>query len=105
MSRHFQRRVEDFVCVRCGTAVRGNGFTNHCPACLWSRHVDIHPGDRAAGCGGWMAPVAIETARDGHMLTHRCTRCGHEKRNRIADSDSENQILALYRRQADGRDR
>ena len=28
--------------------MKGNGYTNHCPKCLWSKHVDINPGDRGA---------------------------------------------------------
>ena len=50
----FTRVVEDFTCGQCGAAVTGDGYTNHCPLCLWSRHVDINPGDRAAECGGLM---------------------------------------------------
>ena len=52
MSATFIRKTEDFICEHCGREVRGNGYTNHCPYCLWSKHVDINPGDRAAGCGG-----------------------------------------------------
>jgi hypothetical protein len=46
--RRFQRTIEDFECERCRMLVTGSGFTNHCPACLWSKHVDVHPGDRQA---------------------------------------------------------
>ena len=103
MARRFQRRIEDFVCERCGRAVAGDGFTNHCPACLWSKHVDRQPGDRAAGCGGLMAPVALESRAEGYLLTHRCERCGHEKRNRSDPADDTAAILALARRLADPR--
>jgi Zn finger protein HypA/HybF involved in hydrogenase expression len=48
----FKRTIEDFTCEHCGEQVTGNGFTNHCPQCLWSKHVDIDPGDRLALCGG-----------------------------------------------------
>src|SRR5581483_786844 len=53
----FTRRKENFRCLHCGTPVRGSGYTNHCPRCLWSRHVDVNPGDRAAECGAAMEPV------------------------------------------------
>ena len=43
--KKFQRKVEDFICEKCGTKNIGNGFTNHCFKCLWSKHVDINPGD------------------------------------------------------------
>src|SRR3989338_8156335 len=47
-SRRFQRTKEDFTCERCGFFVRGSGYTNHCPQCLWSKHVDVNPGNRQA---------------------------------------------------------
>ena len=54
MSKLFERNVEDFVCTVCGQQVEGNGYTNHCPKCLSSLHVDINPGDRASSCYGVM---------------------------------------------------
>ena len=60
MSATFIRKTEDFVCENCGQEVKGNGYTNHCPRCLYSKHVDINPGDRASDCGGLMKPVAVE---------------------------------------------
>lgn len=103
MPKRFQRRVEDFTCEHCGRQVAGDGFTNHCPACLWSKHVDRQPGDRAADCGGLMRPVAVESTRDGQVLTHRCERCGHEKRNRAGPADDFAAILEVARRRADPR--
>lgn len=38
--KNFTRVIEDFICENCGTEVKGNGYTNHCPKCLWSKHVD-----------------------------------------------------------------
>jgi hypothetical protein len=42
--RTFQRHAEDFACEHCGHLEEGDGYTNHCTHCLWSRHVDINPG-------------------------------------------------------------
>lgn len=83
----FQRRVEDFVCERCGIEVEGNGYTNHCPKCLWSKHVDVHPGDRAADCGGLMEPWAIESKGGSHDIVHKCLKCGYTKRNKVQKED------------------
>ena len=58
--KQFQRKKENFVCEHCGQEVIGNGYTNHCPSCLHSKHVDINPGDRAETCGGLMEPVDLE---------------------------------------------
>ena len=95
MAKGFTRMQEDFICGQCGASVRGDGYTNHCPRCLFSRHVDINPGDRAAVCGGLMEPVAVEIRGDRHSLMHRCRVCGHRRRNRTADNDSMDAIVAL----------
>jgi len=95
VARRFQRRVEDFVCEVCGLAVQGTGYTNHCPRCLWSKHVDIYPGDRAAACHGLMQPIAVETAGDGYIIVHRCTRCGVVRRNKAAANDDFEALLRV----------
>ena len=58
--KKFTKRVEDFICEKCGTKNVGTGFTNHCFKCLWSKHVDINPGDRAESCQGMMEPFKID---------------------------------------------
>jgi hypothetical protein len=95
MAKRFSRRIEDFVCENCGELVGGNGYTNHCPKCLFSKHVDINPGDRAATCGGIMEPVSVEGGRKGFMITFRCGKCGHEKRNRSSENDDMSKIIEL----------
>jgi len=61
-------------------------FRNHCPACLWSKHVDHKPGDRASGCHGLMRPDRLESrSGKGLVIVHRCTACGLARANRIAD--------------------
>lgn len=80
-----------FVCERCGEFVHplSNGsYRNHCPSCLWSKHVDIKPGDRAASCHGLMQPVALDyRGNKGWMVIHECTRCGRRQPNRLALDD------------------
>jgi hypothetical protein len=98
MNRQFQRRTESFTCANCGEPVAGSGYTNHCPHCLWSCHVDLNPGDRAADCGGMMAPVAVEPGRKGYIITHKCRRCGFEGRNRTVEADNFDAILAISRK-------
>ena len=86
--KKFQRTREDFTCEKCGVAVQGNGYTNHCPQCLWGKHVDIFPGDRREMCRGLMEPVAIEKKGKEYIVLHRCTECGFERKNKIADGDN-----------------
>lgn len=93
--KRFQRTVEDFSCEHCGTEVRGDGYTNHCPQCLWSKHTDIFPGDRAAGCGGLMEPYTVEIQKGEYTIHHRCTRCRHQRRNKKQRMDSYDRLIEL----------
>ena len=95
MSTSFQRRVENFDCNKCGVHVKGCGFTNHCPVCLWSQHVDEYPGDRAATCGGMMEPITLEGGVGDYKIVHRCTACGYEKRNKLAQDDDMGAALRI----------
>ncbi|MBX4198566.1 RNHCP domain-containing protein [Candidatus Parcubacteria bacterium] len=97
MSSKFIRNIEDFTCEHCGAEVKGTGYTNHCPKCLWSKHVDIHPGDRAAKCGGMMKPVDFERGGDEYVLTHKCLICGYEKRNILEEGDNFDLALTSIR--------
>jgi DNA-directed RNA polymerase subunit RPC12/RpoP len=78
---------------------------NHCPYCLYSRHLDLlRAGDRLAACKGSMQPVALtckhSRKRYGQvtgerMLVHRCCECGKLSFNRIAADDDGEAILSL----------
>jgi len=96
----FQKRVEDFTCEKCGEQVRGNGYTNHCPHCLWSKHVDVHPGDRAESCCGMMEPKAIEGASPEYTIQHRCTRCSMERRNTVDATDDRTAVIGIAQNKA-----
>ena len=88
MAENFIKNIEDFTCEHCGVLVKGNGYTNHCPQCLWSKHVDTVPGDRAAECGGLMEPASFEKEGEEFIITHKCLDCGHAKRNKTAPADN-----------------
>jgi rubrerythrin len=94
--KHFVRKKEDFVCRVCGTKVIGTGYTNHCPNCLYSLHVDKEvPGDRKAGCEGLMEPVGIETKGGKYVITHECKKCGKRVKNKVAEGDNFEKLLKL----------
>jgi hypothetical protein len=95
MGRRFTRVTEDFDCLVCGASVRGDGYTNHCPRCLCSRHVDVYPGDREADCGAVMRPVAVEFRAHDAVLTHACERCGDRRRCRTSPADDRDALLAV----------
>jgi hypothetical protein len=101
-TKKFQKRVENFVCEHCGAQVRGDGYTNHCPQCLWSKHVDVNPGDRAASCRGLMEPLALEGSLAHFKILHRCVVCGFERRNGVEPQDDRDTLIALSTRAAEG---
>jgi hypothetical protein len=68
------------------TPLTNGGYRNHCPACLWSRHVDDRPGDRASPCRAMMRPDRIDhRSGKGLVIVHRCHGCGFTRSNRIAE--------------------
>lgn len=93
MSEVFKKMKEDFGCEHCGEQVVGDGYTNHCPQCLWSQHVDIYPGDRAEECGGLMRPQSLELEGGEYVLTHKCEQCGGQKRNKVSKNDDISSFL------------
>ena len=95
MSKKFQRQIEDFICENCGQFVQGNGYTNHCPFCLYSKHVDVNPGDREANCGGLMKPVWVEKKGKEYVITHECVKCGHKKKNKSELEDNFDEMLKI----------
>lgn len=88
----FIARQEPFVCEHCGAAVQPlshGSCRNHCPQCLWSKHVDDQgPGDRQSLCQNLMEPIALEGgAGSVWMIVHRCVKCGKIIRNKAAPDD------------------
>ena len=94
-SEVFKKRVEDFICEHCGAENAGDGFTNHCKKCLWSKHVDLYPGDRGAECGGMMKPTSVEGIVGKYDLVFVCEKCGAVKRNKINERDNFDEVLKI----------
>lgn len=97
----FIARNDGFVCENChkkvAPIVSGGSYRNHCPFCLFSKHVDGPvPGDRVEPCHGLMEPIAVTTRRTGEfVLTHRCLKCHFERFNRIAGDDDFDLITKI----------
>ncbi|HEY1617049.1 MAG TPA: RNHCP domain-containing protein [Streptosporangiaceae bacterium] len=72
-------------------------YRNHCPACLWSRHLDRNaPGDRKADCPGGMEPIAVTVRTEARwVLIHRCTHCGRLRLNKTAGDDNVLKLMQL----------
>lgn len=90
----YHREPESFRCVHCRldvpTHAAGTRHRNHCPNCLYSKHVDAHTsGDRAADCGAGMEPIAISVRGAGEwVIIHRCDGCDALSANRSAGDDN-----------------
>lgn len=94
---------QGFICENCGSKVMplNNGsYRNHCPFCLYSKHVDNIPGDRASECGGLMKPIDIKNkSGKGFQIIFICLECGIKRANIIAtdtiQADCMNEIIKL----------
>lgn len=100
MEKKFQRRIEDFECENCGEFVKGDGYTNHCSKCLYSKHVDINPGDRANECGGLMKPIDAFLKNGDWILVQKCQKCGEEKRIKMREEDNQEEIEKILKDKA-----
>ncbi len=104
----------DFRCAHCQALVSsapqlsGVNNRNHCPYCLWSRHLDLFSaGDRLSACKAPMRPVGLTMKRGRNkyqreacgelMLIHECVECGTLSINRIAADDDCEMIMAVFR--------
>ncbi len=102
----------DFRCVHCSAIVNTDRITsavsnrNHCPLCLWSRHLDLFmAGDRLSACKAPMVPLGL-TIKPGRnkyradcgelMVVHSCVDCGRLSINRIAADDDSQTLLEIY---------
>ena len=96
MPKHFKKVKEDFVCDNCGYKIIGTGYTNHCPSCLYSKHVDnLVPGDRNSICKGIMIPIGLQVKGAKLIIFHRCLKCSKITRNRSAADDNPHKIVEL----------
>ncbi len=103
MPKKFSKKEEDFVCEHCGFEVKGTGYTNHCPKCLWSKHVDVNPGDRLEPCGGMMKPVDLYLKKQDWVLVHECESCSLVRKNRLDEQDDFNEVLRLEKKINEGK--
>jgi hypothetical protein len=106
------RPNSDFRCAHCSNivmitpALSAVHNRNHCPYCLWSRHLDLYAaGDRLSACKAPMRPLGL-TMKPAHnkyapgggelMLIHACTDCSRLSINRIAADDDADTLLGVF---------
>jgi hypothetical protein len=88
---------ENFICENCGKNVEKLLYTarDHCPYCLYSKHLDINPGDRANTCHGLLEPISIEKFKDSFKIIYKCTKCRKLHKNKTSVDDNFEEILKL----------
>ena len=95
--KNFNKLDESFICENCGKNVNTLGYSSrdHCPYCLYSKHVDINPGDRLNKCQGLLIPIDIEKFKDTYKIIYKCDKCGILHKNIAAIDDDFNKIIEL----------
>ena len=95
--KKFTMKDENFICENCGHNVEKLNYTarDHCPICLYSKHVDILPGDRMNTCKGLLKPIGIEKFKDTYKIIYKCEKCGVIKKNVQAKDDDINEIIKI----------
>jgi len=113
--KNMDKNLASFLCIHCHAFVpihpyMGTSHRNHCPFCLWSKHVDEQKaGDRLSQCQGKMEPIGLTSKHErvdkygkqkqGEiMIVHVCTCCGKININRIAGDDDADKILSLLKK-------
>lgn len=88
---------EDFTCENCGKNVTKLKYSarDHCPYCLYSKHVDINPGDRLNSCKGKLEPIGIEKFKNTYKIIYKCQKCNQNHKNIMAIDDNINEIINL----------
>lgn len=105
---------DGFRCIYCQAFVSiepimaGVNNRNHCPYCLWSRHLDLYkPGDRLCACKARMKPIGLTLKKRLQkygskpagelMVIHQCMDCGKLSINRLAADDNTECILEIFK--------
>ena len=95
--KKFNMIDESFICENCGSNVDVLKYSarDHCPNCLYSKHVDIMPGDRANTCLGLMKPIGIEKYKNTYKIIYKCSKCNQIPKNVMANDDNYDLIIKL----------
>lgn len=95
--KKFNMIDEMFICEHCHKKVNPLGYSarDHCPYCLYSKHVDINPGDRSNNCHGLLKPIDIEKYKDSYKIIYKCLKCNQMHKNIMAIDDNYDEILKI----------
>lgn len=88
---------EEFICDNCKVKVEKLKYTSrdHCNKCLYSKHVDIIPGDRKNSCKGILRPIGYTNSNGKEQIIYECQSCKKRVKNIVADDDNRDLIIEL----------
>ena len=95
--KKFNMIDEEFLCENCNQKVNKLNYTarDHCPNCLYSKHLDINPGDRKNNCHGLLEPISIEKYKNTYKIIYKCQKCNTIHKNIMANDDNYEEIIKL----------
>ena len=95
--KQFSKKDEEFICEKCGKKIEKLNYTtrDHCNNCLYSKHVDINPGDRQNNCKGLLKPIGIEKFKNTYKIIYKSEKCNKIHKNIMANDDNMDLIIEL----------
>jgi len=95
--KRFNMIDEEFVCEHCKKNVPKLNYSarDHCLFCLYSKHVDVNPGDRMNNCGGLLEPIDIEKYKNTYKIIYKCKKCNDVVKNIVANDDNFDLICLI----------
>ena len=96
-NKKFKMIDEEFICENCQEKVEKLSYTarDHCPKCLYSKHLDVNPGDRMSTCKSLMKPVGIDKKKGEFQIVYECLKCKMIKKNKVAVDDDMSKVIML----------
>lgn len=95
--KKFNMIDNEFICENCHKKVSKLNYSarDHCNHCLYSKHVDINPGDRMNDCLGLLVPTDVEKFKDTYKIIYKCEKCHKLHKNIMAKDDNFDEIINL----------
>jgi len=95
--KKFKMIDEEFICEICHKKINKLNYTarDHCNYCLYSKHVDIMPGDRLNNCHRILEPIGIEKFKNTYKIIYKCQKCNQLHKNIMAVDDNFEKIIEL----------
>jgi len=96
----FKMINDSFICEKCLKLVTKHpewSARNHCPFCLYSKHMDeVSPWDRESKCWWLMQAIWIDYKKNKwNMIKHICIKCNKIILNKVAPDDDFIEFISI----------